>query len=352
MLSSEKPLDMDLQLAENVSLQAYNSFRFDYKAQYLATAESVAQMSALIAWAQSRHLAITLIGGGSNLLVRGDIEGLVIINKIKGIQADFIESQVHLTVGGGENWHELVRYCVDNNWYGLENLALIPGTAGAAPVQNIGAYGVEIKDRLRRVQRLHLKTGVIDWVAAEACGFAYRDSHFKSLWQGQYCILAIELVLTREASYQLDYGGLRASIEEPVSLKQVFETVCRIRQEKLPDPALLANAGSFFKNPIISCERAQQLKSQFPDMVMFAAGTQMKLAAAWLIDQAGWKGHRHQGVGVYPKQALVMVNYQEQRADALLELEQLIIDSVAQRFGVTLEREPVQLPVENVAGRQ
>ena len=347
---SEKIQSLASGVMENASLKAYNTFRFDYIAQYLVEANSAEHLRELVHWANKNRLDITLIGGGSNLLITANIAGLVIINRIKGIKSTPEKDRVLLKVGAGENWHDLVTYTVENAWYGIENLALIPGTAGAAPVQNIGAYGVEVKDCLTQVQVLDLTTGKIQWLAAEECGFGYRESHFKGQWKGRYCILAIELALSLQEIYTLEYGGLNERLKDNLSIQTLYRAICQIRSEKLPNPLELANAGSFFKNPIVDSEHAQQLKEKFPDMVMFPAGEKVKLAAGWLIDQAGWKGHKFKGVGVYDKQALVMVNYQEQTANALLDLEGQIKLSVLDKFSVTLEREPVILPHFSVGG--
>ncbi|MEO9654594.1 UDP-N-acetylmuramate dehydrogenase [Marinomonas sp.] len=335
---------------ENASMKAYNTFRFDYIAQYLVEAHSAEHLRELVNWAKDHRLEITLIGGGSNLLIAADIGGLVIINRIKGIESTPEKDRVVLRVGAGENWHDLVTFTVENDWYGIENLALIPGTAGAAPVQNIGAYGVEVKDCLTQVKVLDLATSEIKWLKAEECGFGYRESHFKGQWKGRYCILSIELALSLQEKYTLEYGGLNERLKDNLSIQTLYRAICQIRSEKLPNPAKLANAGSFFKNPIIELEHAQLLKEKFPNMVMFSAGKKVKLAAGWLIDQAGWKGHKFKGVGVYDKQALVMVNYEEQTANALLDLEGQIKLSVFEKFSVKLEREPVILPHSRVGG--
>lgn len=333
-------------IQQGVSLLEFNTFRFDYRAEYLAVASSLAHLKALLLWANDAHQAVTVIGGGSNLLICADVSGLVIINRLSGIQVEAQDKgKVMMTVAAGENWHHVVEYAVSHHWYGIENLALIPGTMGAAPVQNIGAYGVEIKDVLRRVQVINKHTGEMSWIDGKDCGFAYRDSHFKGQWKDTLFITAVELSLKINAEVLLSYGGLADQLDDQPTLLSVFERVCEVRRQKLPDPSVLANAGSFFKNPLISQAHFQELKARFPELVSFAMGDKIKLAAGWLIDQAGWKGKRHLGVGVYDKQALVLVNYSEHKADALLALEALIKQSVNERYGVLLEREPVQLPL-------
>ncbi|ETX11703.1 UDP-N-acetylenolpyruvoylglucosamine reductase [Marinomonas ushuaiensis DSM 15871] len=333
-------------MQKNVSLAAYNTFRFSYQAEYFAVAETLESLKVLLAWANRLDIKVTIIGGGSNLLISNDISGLVIINRLAGMKArEHLGDLVSFTVAAGETWHNVVEHAIEQEWYGIENLALIPGTIGAAPVQNIGAYGVEIKDVLARVQVIDQTTGDVYWVNARDCGFAYRDSHFKGKWKNKLIITSVELTLKKHADLLLSYGGLANRVEGEPSLKKVFETVCKVRQEKLPNPSELANAGSFFKNPIVSSEQHDELKKRFPNLVSFPFESGFKLAAGWLIDQAGWKGKKYQGVGVYDKQALVLVNYSEENAAPLMVLEAQIKESILDLYGVELEREPVEFPV-------
>ncbi len=344
---SEKASNQQIEkhIQKNISLATYNTFRFDYRAEFFAIAESVESLKAMLVWAQHNKHAVTMIGGGSNLLITGYVPGLVIINRLSGINiAESQGNQIYLTAAAGENWHQLVSYTVQQGLFGIENLALIPGTVGAAPVQNIGAYGVEAKDVISRVQVIDCENREVRWLEAKDCGFAYRDSHFKGKWKERFIIVAVEFELKKQAELLLSYGGLANQIHGEPSLVGVFETVCAVRSEKLPSPENLANAGSFFKNPIIDESEHAQLKTRFPDLVSFPFEGRYKLAAGWLIDQAGWKGKNHQGVGVYEKQALVLVNHSETSAKPLLELEEQIKKTVFDRYGVLLEREPVELP--------
>jgi UDP-N-acetylmuramate dehydrogenase len=334
-------------IQKGVSLAAYNTFRFAYNAEYFAIAETLESLKALLAWAKHAQQAVTVIGGGSNLLILNNIAGLVIINRLAGVQVrEHAGNLVSLTVAAGENWHDLVEHTVQQGWFGIENLALIPGTVGAAPVQNIGAYGVEVKDVLARVQVIDKMSGDVYWINGADCGFAYRNSHFKGKWKDKYIITSTELTLKKHANLLLSYGGLLNQMDGEPNLRKVFDVVCRVRNEKLPDPTQLANAGSFFKNPIVSSAQHDDLKSRFPQLVSFPFENQYKLAAGWLIDQAGWKGKQYQGVGVYDKQALVLVNYSETSAEPLLTLETQIKHSVLDLYGVALEREPVELPIQ------
>ncbi|MBJ7538150.1 UDP-N-acetylmuramate dehydrogenase [Marinomonas transparens] len=344
-LSTTQPVRPGV-VQQGISLLAYNTFRFHYQAEYFALAETLESLKELLAWANHQQLEVTIIGGGSNLLISADIRGLVIINQLSGIKSrELGNNRVSLTVAAGENWHHVVEHAVNQGWFGIENLALIPGTTGAAPVQNIGAYGVEVKDAIARVQVIDRISGDVYWVLAVDCGFAYRDSHFKGKWKDKYCITSVEFSLKKRSDFVLSYGGLANQITGDLSLLNVFRAVCKIRSEKLPDPNELANSGSFFKNPIVDPAKHDELKAAFPNLVSFPFGDDYKLAAGWLIDQAGWKGKKYQGVGVYEKQALVLVNYSEESAQALLALEAKIKASVFERYGVELEREPVQLPL-------
>lgn len=338
---------VEASIQKDVSLATYNTFGFSYQAEYFAVADSLESLKVLLAWANRSNVNITMIGGGSNLLISDHIGGLVIINRLLGMKAhEHSNNLVSLTVSAGEKWHQVVAHAVEQSWYGIENLALIPGTVGAAPVQNIGAYGVEVKDVLARVQVIDQTSGDVYWINAKDCGFAYRDSHFKGKWKNKLIITSVELTLKKQADLLLSYGGLANRIDGEPTLRKVFDTVCAVREEKLPNPEKLSNAGSFFKNPIVSQEQHSELKKRFPTLVSFAFEDNFKLAAGWLIDQAGWKGKKSQGVGVYDKQALVLVNYSAQSADALLALETEIKQSILERYGVELEREPVKLPVQ------
>lgn len=329
---------------QNASLKAFNTFAFDYQAEFLAIVATTSSMLEVVRWAKQNQLAITVLGGGSNLLIKGNISGLVIINQIKGISIkDDYEGCSDVTFAAGEVWHDCVSWAVEQNYGGIENLALIPGTAGAAPVQNIGAYGVEIKDVLQSVTVLDLESLDPLTVAAGECGFGYRDSNFKHAWKAKYIILSITVRLSHKPELVLQYGGLLQAMPDSPTIHDVFKAVCRIRAEKLPNPAEIANSGSFFKNPVVNNDTYQSIHAKYPDVAAFSQGEQWKIAAGWLNDRAGWKGYRENGVGVYPKQALVLVNYSCHKADALLALEEKIKASIKESFGIELEREPVLL---------
>lgn len=337
---------MSLEIRENVSLKPYNSFGFDVSARYFAILESVAQLPDIWDFIQQHNVSVLLIGGGSNLVLTADLDQLVVVNKIHGLQMqDNLDATVSVTVGGGEEWHAFVRWTLEQGAYGLENLSLIPGTVGAAPIQNIGAYGVEIKDYLRCLEAYDLETGERVVFQVDECQFAYRDSLFKSRFPGRYLITAVTFTLSREFKPVLHYGGLAdqlkaRGIDSPEPL-QLSDLICEIRRRKLPQPAQLGNAGSFFKNPVIPEVQAEQLRKTYPGMVMFADQPgYSKLAAGWLIDQQGWKGYRQGDAGVYTQQALVLVNYGKAQGADIIELAGEIQADIYRQFGVMLEIEP------------
>ncbi|WP_417553449.1 UDP-N-acetylmuramate dehydrogenase [Marinomonas fungiae] len=331
-------------IQQHISLQPYNTFRFDYQAEYFALIESVEQLVDAVAWARSKALSIITLGGGSNLLLQGDVSGLVLINRMKGISR-LAESASHVEVefGAGEVWHESVAWAVEQGLGGIENLALIPGTVGAAPVQNIGAYGVEVKDVISSIKVFDLSDLTEHILSPGECAFGYRESRFKQEWRDRYIITSVTLHLQKQPSLMLEYGGLKNVVPDGAGIREVFEAVCEVRRSKLPDPLEIANSGSFFKNPVVDADTYHAIKAQFPNLVAFEQDGGWKLAAGWLNDQAGWKGYRDHGVGVYEKQALVLVNYDCDKANALLDLERRIKGSVLEIFGVELEREPVLL---------
>ena len=285
-----------------------------------------------------------VLGGGSNLLFTKDYKGLILHNKIQGIDCvEEDEKSVLLRIGGGVVWHELVLWVLEKGYGGIENLSLIPGSVGAAPVQNIGAYGVEIKDVFDRLEAVHLQTGKIETFSKKACDFGYRDSVFKRQLKGQYCICRVWLRLSKKARINTSYGVINdvlAQADLPLTIQSVSKAVIQIRQRKLPDPATLGNSGSFFKNPIISLSKFSTLKLQFPDMPFYPVGDKsVKLAAGWIIDKLGWKGYRKGDAGVHRHQALVLVNYGNAKGMEIWNLAKAIQASVFDVFGVVLETE-------------
>lgn len=335
-----------MQPQENVELASCNTLGVSAQARYFVTARIQPQLQAALRWAIENDQPWLLLGGGSNLVLAGDVPGLVVKLEMSGklvVHED--EQHVWLRVQAGENWHELVRWTLEQGWSGLENLSLIPGTAGAAPVQNIGAYGVELKDVLQQVLVLDVADFGLKQLDVAACRFGYRDSLFKRE-PGRRVILSLDLRLNKQPQLRLDYGQLRGQLQQrgidTPSALDVSDAVIALRQAKLPDPAVLANAGSFFKNPVVSAQQAAQLAQQYPQLVQYPlADGQVKLAAGWLIEQAGWKGFREGDAGVHDQQALVLVNHGKAGGSEILALAARIQADIEQRFGVKLEIEPV-----------
>lgn len=336
---------MSLDILRQVDLTRYNTFGISEVAERLASVENLSQLQAAIEMADAQGWPLTILGGGSNLVLGGPITGLVLVMAGRGRRV-LSRAQEEVIVEGeaGENWHSLVQWSLDLGLSGLENLALIPGTLGAAPVQNIGAYGVELCDLFHQLDALDRKTGHVVTLDRDACSFGYRDSLFKRQ-PGRFVILRVRLHLSRRPQLQIDYAPLRIAWQatgltrpEP---RVVAELVCRIRRSKLPDPSEIGNAGSFFKNPIVPRAQAEALRARWPALPGYPqTGDTEKLAAGWLIEQAGWKGQRLGPAGVHAEQALVLVNHGGARGADVLALARRIQGDVMARFGVELEMEP------------
>jgi UDP-N-acetylmuramate dehydrogenase len=334
-----------LHVQSDVSLKPFNTFGVEVKARWFVEAHNDSDVRDALAWASEKNVEVLVVGGGSNLLLTGDIDALVLRMASRGIRI------THEDCGGaiveaeaGEPWHPFVQDMLARGLSGLENLSLIPGTVGAAPMQNIGAYGVEIKDVFHSLVALDRQTGELREFALQDCAFGYRDSVFKHQ-VGRWLILRVRFKLSFAATLHLDYGPVRQrlqeqGIEQPTPI-HVSRAICAIRSEKLPDPAVLGNAGSFFKNPVVPAELAARIKQEHPGLVAYPqAGGQVKLAAGWLIEQAGWKGFREGDAGVHALQSLVLVNYGAATGLELLKLAQRIQADILERFGVSLEMEP------------
>ena len=341
---------MSVLIKEHVSLKGYNTLGVDVAARFFVAVQSLEQLQDALAWAQQRKVAVFLLGGGSNLVLTADLDMLVIHLQLQGISILSEDAEyARIEVQAGENWHAFVQWSLAQGFSGLENLSLIPGNVGAAPVQNIGAYGVELKDHLESVFFYDRETQQTQRLITAECQFAYRDSLFKRE-SGRRVILSVIFKLPKVAVLRLDYGDLQGYLAKQQVMQptpqDVSRAVCEVRAEKLPDPSKLANTGSFFKNPVVSAAHAEQLKQSYPNIVNFAQDDgQVKLAAGWLIDQAGWKGVRQGDAGVHAKQALVLVNYGTATGKQILELAGQIQADILQRFAVELEIEP------NVIGR-
>jgi UDP-N-acetylmuramate dehydrogenase len=300
-------------MQHNYSLQPFNTFGIDVKAKYFASFSDLTELQTYLAAYPQEPLLI--LGGGSNMLFTQDFNGLVLRNEIKGIeQIDQDDRHIWIKAGAGENWHAFVQHCIAHNWAGLENLSLIPGSVGASPMQNIGAYGVEIKDIFHELSAYHIASGEIHTFNKEQCQFGYRESVFKRALKNQYIIIDVTFKLNKRAEVKTSYGAIQQELEkmgvtEP-TIQNVSQAVIAIRQSKLPDPKALGNAGSFFKNPVITLDEFRPLQAKYPDISHYVvSATEIKLAAGWLIEKAGLKGFRQGSCGVHSKQALVLVNY-------------------------------------------
>ncbi|KIH84523.1 UDP-N-acetylmuramate dehydrogenase [Pseudomonas batumici] len=336
---------MTLQLQAGVSLKPYNSFGVDVRAQWFAEAHDDDDVREALAYVAEHRLPLLVIGGGSNLLLTADIQALVLRMATRGIRLLHDDGvNVVIEAEAGEPWHPFVLSTLAQGWSGLENLSLIPGTVGAAPMQNIGAYGVEIKDVFAGLTALDRETGELREFSLQECQFGYRDSLFKHA-AGRWVILRVRFALSRAEHLHLGYGPVaqrlaEQGISQPTA-GDVSRAICSIRNEKLPDPAVLGNAGSFFKNPLVPAAQAAELKQVHPGLVSYPQPDgQVKLAAGWLIEAAGWKGFREEDAGVHRLQSLVLVNYGTASGQQLLALARRIQADILQRFSVALEMEP------------
>ena len=323
-----------------ISLKSCNTFHIDAKAQNIINAGSVEEL--LLAWqaATSMQQDILLMGEGSNMLFLEDFNGTVILNRIKGIRCSETPTHWLLEVGAGENWHQLVCYTLEQGITGLENLALIPGCVGSAPIQNIGAYGIELKNVCHYVDIVNLHNGKMTRLSQEECQFGYRESIFKHQYREGYAITGVGFILSKVWQPTLSYGDLRNLNAATATAQNVFEAVCHMRRSKLPDPAITGNAGSFFKNPIVSQAILQKIQHEFPDVPAYPQPNgDTKLAAGWLIDKCGLKGYVQGEAAVHAQQALVLINRGEATGEEIRALARHVRETVAARFNIWLEPE-------------
>jgi UDP-N-acetylmuramate dehydrogenase len=334
-----------LQIQQNVSLKNFNSFGIDVKAKYFAEISHEDELVELFMDPQWLQIPRLVMGGGSNMLLLNDYDGLVIRMNIRGIEHRISHNDVFVEAGAGEVWNDLVNYAVAHQYAGLENLSLIPGSVGASPIQNIGAYGVELKDVFASCRAFEIATGTFKTFSKADCGFGYRESVFKTELKEQYIIVPVlNSILSLIPNINLRYGAIEQELNNrgitTPTIKDVSQVVSHIRVSKLPDPSTIGNAGSFFKNPVISTDAFIKVQQQFPDVVNYPAGDGLvKLAAGWLIEQCGWKGKTVGNTGTWKNQALVLVNHGGATGTEIYALSSQIIDSVYTKFGVLLERE-------------
>lgn len=335
-----------IEVEKNVSLKSLNTFGIDAKASFFCRVTSTDQLQELLASEIFRNEDHYILGGGSNILFTRDFNGLIIKVATTGhevLRED--EDKISVRVLAGTNWHEFVRLAVNNNWGGIENLSLIPGTMGAAPIQNIGAYGVEIKNVINSVETIELLTGAPRVFTNADCQFGYRESIFKGGGRKKFFISSVTLTLTKKNHIlNIGYGALQETLHAmkvaEINVKNISDAVTHIRQSKLPDPAHLGNAGSFFKNPTLPVDTFLQLQKEYPTIPSYPIDNQnVKVPAAWLIEQCGWKGKKINHVGVHPMQALVLVNYGDGTGEEILNLSEKILNSVQEKFQIALTPE-------------
>lgn len=334
-----------MMILRDICLKPFNTFSVRVKAKHMVSVNSVLVLSQLKELYDLQSADVLILGEGSNVLFVNHFKGLILLDQIRGIEiVSENDKDVFVKVGGGENWSAVVDFVVSKNWGGIENLSLIPGTAGAAPVQNIGAYGTELKDVFFSLNAFDMATGDQRKFEFDDCKFSYRNSVFKTDFSGRYFITDITLKLRKHPFANLQYAPLKKAFSgrnpETVSIAEVSAEVKKIRRTKLPDPKVLGNAGSFFKNPIVSSKQVNELKEKYPDIPTFyVSENESKVAAGWLIEQCGWKGKRIGDAGVHDKQALVLVNYGNASGREIFDLSLQISESVLKTFGIELERE-------------
>lgn len=334
-----------MKIQQQVSLRHFNTFGLEAEARYFAEPQSVEELMDLLKDNSYIQVPKFILSGGSNVLFTKNVDALVIHPNIKGIEKiKEDETFVWIDAGGGEVWQDLVNYCVNNNYAGIENMSLIPGTVGAAPMQNIGAYGVEVKDVIETVSAVSISTAELRIFSKEECQFGYRESVFKKELKGQYIITGVVFKLKKSPDFNIEYGDIKKTLAEMnvenLSIKAISDAVIRIRQSKLPDPAVIGNAGSFFKNPEIDLLKYELLRESFPEMPGYPVGPgKVKVPAGWLIEQAGWKGYREGQIGVHERQALVLINYGGGKGEDIKLLSEKIKASISDKFGISLSTE-------------
>ncbi|PCK10198.1 MAG: UDP-N-acetylenolpyruvoylglucosamine reductase [Alteromonadaceae bacterium] len=332
-------------LESEKDLQSLNTLAVPAVAAYYYRAQSIGDICEMLTWAERHQQPVFVLGGGSNVILNERVEGLVLSPDLKGVELiDEQNNEVLIKSGAGENWHEFVDHCLQNGYYGVENLALIPGTVGAAPIQNIGAYGVNVEDVFETLEAINCETKQLESFSKADCAFAYRDSVFKNTLKGNYIITSVTFRLSRLIAIKVEYPALKKALVDfdgTVTPRDVFNTVVDVRQSKLPEVKEIPNVGSFFKNPILANEAYYDLEREHSGIVSYMLDrNHRKLAAAWLIESCGWKGEVSEGICVYEHQALVITNHKRQSAKQVLDFAAKIQASVKQKFGVMLEIEP------------
>lgn len=332
-----------LTIENDVDLSMYNTFGVKARAKHMIRLESENELPAILRYASDYQGKVLFLGGGSNLLFTDNWDGLIIKVETKGIEVlDEDDDFIFVRAQAGEEWNDLVKYCVSRGYGGIENLSLIPGTVGSSPVQNIGAYGVELKDVFYMLEAVSIRTGEIREFYRNECHFDYRYSVFKGVYKGIYLILSVTLQLKKKPVLNISYGAIEDEMKKhnlPLSIDSVSKAVINIRRCKLPDPEVLGNAGSFFRNPVVSTKEFKHLVAEYPELKYFEVEDGYKIAAGWLIENCGWKGYREGDAGVHQNQALVIVNHGSATGKELKDLSEKIMQSVFKKYGLTLEPE-------------
>jgi UDP-N-acetylmuramate dehydrogenase len=333
-------------IQEKINLKNYNTFGINVRAKYFAKFDTINTLQNLLQEKIIKENSLLLIGGGSNILFTKDFDGIVLKNEIEYIDVvKQTEKHVFIKCGAGVHWHSFVLHCIKNNWAGVENLSLIPGCVGASPIQNIGAYGVEVKDVIETVEAIAIDDHSIHNFTNKECEFGYRDSIFKQKLKGKYIITTVTFKLHKIPTFQTSYGAINKELEKmgitSMSIQAISDAVINIRSSKLPDPKVIGNAGSFFKNPSVSKEQFDELKTAFNNIIGFVneQSNTVKIAAGWLVEQCGFKGYRNGDAGCHELQALVLVNYGNAKGQEIVELSDQIIIAVQNKFKIILERE-------------
>ena len=335
-----------MQVQEEVSLKAFNTFGLEVKTKYFVRVRTERELIEILQ-SNNQDQKLLILGGGSNVLLTEDLDYLVIKNEISGIEIlEETAESIDVKIGSGVNWHDLVLWAVEKGYGGIENLSLIPGTVGAAPIQNIGAYGVELKDVFISLDAINIRDFSERTFYNEECQFGYRDSIFKRELKSTYCIVSVTIRLSKNPVFKTSYGLLQQTLDnfgvkqDELSVKSVSDAVIFIRNTKLPNPKEIGNAGSFFKNPVISVEKLEELKKDYPEIPSYTISEkEVKVPAGWMIEKCDWKGYRAGNIGVHDKQALVLVNFGGGNGAQVRKLSEKVIESVNSRFGILLERE-------------
>lgn len=336
---------MAIRIEENVSLRMYNTFGIDVAARHFSVFSSLEDIHEILEDAAYKQSNPLILGGGSNVLFTQNVERPVMLNRLKGIElVGEDESHYYVKAAAGEVWHQFVMHCIKREYAGVENLSLIPGSVGASPMQNIGAYGVEIKDVFHSLEAFHIQDKIVKEFNATECSFGYRESVFKRAQKDQWIILSVTFRLLKRPVFRTEYGAIQEELDrmnpEKMSIKAVSQAVIAIRSSKLPDPKVLGNAGSFFKNPVVPIDVANAIRQAYPNAPVYPIDEHSaKVPAGWLIEQAGWKGKKLEHCGVHDKQALVLVNHNQASGKEIYDLSTAIVNDIQAKFGVELERE-------------